>query len=53
MYASLYTLSPSCLAHESPSQPVTVPKDVHDITPLVRTIAVCGEKGILVVDPTK
>lgn len=32
--------------------PVSVPKDVHDITPLVRTIAICGERGILVADPT-
>jgi hypothetical protein len=35
------------------TQPVTVPKDVHDLTTLVRSIAICGEKGTLVVDPTQ
>ena len=34
-------------------QPFYVPKDAYDVTPLVKTIAVSTEKGIVILDPTK
>ena len=34
-------------------QPFYIPKDAYDVTPLVKTIAVCTEKGIMILDPTK
>jgi len=32
--------------------PMYVPKDAYDVSALVKTIAVCTDKGILIVDPT-
>ncbi|KAF7986494.1 hypothetical protein HWV62_31305 [Athelia sp. TMB] len=32
--------------------PFYIPKDAHDVTPLVKTIAVSTEKGIIIIDPT-
>lgn len=40
-------------ADSTSTQPLSLPKDAHDLTPLVKTVAVCGERGMLIVDPTK
>jgi hypothetical protein len=34
-------------------QGVAVPKDVHSLTTLSKSVAIAGEKGMLVVDPTQ
>ncbi|KAG5353522.1 hypothetical protein C0989_005969 [Termitomyces sp. Mn162] len=30
-----------------------VPRDAYDISPLTKTVGICAEKGIIIVDPTK
>ena len=54
MYVDASNFTAECsLTDALPSQPFTVPKDAHDITFLTRTIGICTEKGVVVVDPTK
>lgn len=35
------------------ADPVWIPKDSHDITSLHKSIGVCAERGIHILDPTK
>jgi hypothetical protein len=34
-------------------QPFYVPKEPYDVIPLMKTIAIATEKGLVIVDPTK